>query len=155
MKHVAGLLAFWIALFWLWLLLVGEWDGTEWIAAACAATVAAALGDLARRRARTQVHVPLGWIAKAWNVPLMVVADFGIVVWALVRSAVRREVVRGTFRSHEFPAGGGDAVSEGVRAWVALAATFSPNAYVVEIEQARRLVLVHDLVPFRESEKPA
>lgn len=150
-----GWLAFWVALFWLWLLLVGEWNRTEWIAAACAATVAATFGEIARTRAGVQARVPLVWVAKAWNVPLMVFVDFGIVVWALVRSVARREVVRGTFRSHEFPAGGDDPASQGVRAWAAVTATFSPNAYVVEIEQERQLVLLHDLVPFRESEKPA
>jgi multisubunit Na+/H+ antiporter MnhE subunit len=154
-KHVAPWLVSWLALFWLWMLLVGEWNHQEWIAAASAATVAATLGEIARSRAQVQARVPLRWIAKAASVPLMIVVDFGIVVWALVASAARREVVRGVFRSHEFPAGGADATSQGIRAWATVAATFSPNAYVVELEPERQLALVHDLVPYRRSEEPA
>ena len=41
-----------------------------------------------------------------------------------------------------------------MRAWAAWAAQFSPNAYVVEIDPERELVLVHDLVPNRPSEEP-
>ena len=87
--------------------------------------------------------------------PLIVVVDFGIVVWALVASLARREVVRGAFRAHDFPAGGDDPESAAVRAWVSVAATFSPNAYVVDLDPDHDLSLVHDLVPFRASEKPA
>jgi hypothetical protein len=69
----------------------------------------------------------------------------------LVRSLARRSVVRGAFRAHAFPAGEGP----GVRAWAVWAAQFSPNAYVVEIDTDRDLVLLHDLVPNRKSEQPA
>jgi hypothetical protein len=154
-RHLLPWLATWVALFWLWLLLAGEWNRQEWIAAASAATVAATVGEIARTRAGVNARVPLRWIGKAWTVPVMVFVDFGILVWALCVSLVRREVVRGTFRSHEFPAGGDDPTSVGVRAWAALAAMYSPNAYVVEIEPERGLALLHDLVPFRKSEEPA
>jgi len=85
----------------------------------------------------------------------MVFVDFGIVVWALVASLLRRQVVRGAFRSHDFPAGSDDPGSAAVRAWAGLLATYSPNAYVVDLEPERGLSLVHDLVPYRASEKPA
>jgi hypothetical protein len=84
-------------------------------------------------------------------VPHQIVIDFGIITVALVRSVVERKVVRGEYRAHPFPAGAG----QGVRAWAAWAAQFSPNAYVVEIDPERDLVLVHDLVPHRPSEEPA
>jgi hypothetical protein len=81
--------------------------------------------------------------------------DFGILLWALVAGAVRREVVRGAFRSRDFRAGGDDPSAAAVRAWVSLTATFSPNAYVVDVDPEQDLVLLHDLVPFRKSEEPA
>lgn len=155
MRHLLPWLATWLALFWLWLLLAGEWNRQEWIAAASAAAVAATVGEIARTRAGVTARVPLRWVAKAWTVPAMVCVDFGIVVWALLASLVRREVVRGTFRAHEFPAGGDDPTSVGVRAWAGVTATYSPNAYVVDLDAERGLALVHDLVPYRESEKPA
>ena len=45
----------------------------------------------------------------------------------------------------------GDA---GVRAWVGLAATYSPNAYVVGFDTDGETALVHDLVRNRSSESP-
>lgn len=151
MKHVLAWLAMWLALFWLWLLLAGDWNRIEIIAAACGAAVAATLGEIARSRAGVEPRVPLGWIGRAWSVPHQIVIDFGIITWALARSVARRRVVRGEYRAHPFPAHEGS----GVRAWAAWAAQFSPNAYVVEIDPERELALVHDLVPHRPSEKPA
>ena len=150
MKHVLGWLEAWLALFWLWLLLAGDWNRIEIIAAACGATVAATIAEVARTRADVAPRIPPRWVARAWTVPHQIVVDFGIVTWALARSLVRRSVVRGEYRAHAFPAREGT----GVRAWAAWAAQFSPNAYVVDIDPDRELVLVHDLVPHRPSEKP-
>jgi hypothetical protein len=149
-KHVLGWLEAWLALFWLWLLLAGDWNRIEIIAAACGATVAATIAEVARTRADVAPRIPPRWVARAWTVPHQIVVDFGIVTWALARSLVRRSVVRGEYRAHAFPAREGT----GVRAWAAWAAQFSPNAYVVEIDPERELVLVHDLVPHRPSEEP-
>jgi hypothetical protein len=149
-KHVVGWLAWWLALFWLWMLLAGEWNHIQWIAAACAATVAATLAEIARSRAGVAPRVPLGWLGRFWSVPHQIAVDFWIVTRALALSVARRRVVRGEYRAHAFPAKEGP----GVRAWVAWAAQFSPNAYVVEIDVERELVLVHDLVPNRPSEEP-
>jgi multisubunit Na+/H+ antiporter MnhE subunit len=154
-RHVLAWLAAWVALFWLWLLLAGEWNRQEWIAAASAAAVAATVGEVARTRTGVHPRVPWGRLAEVRTVPLMVVVDFGIVVWALAVSLLRREIVRGAFRSHDFPAGGDDPHSAAVRTWVGLLATYSPNAYVVDLEPERGLSLVHDLVPYRPSEHPA
>lgn len=155
MKHVAFWVGSWIALFWLWMLLVGEWQATEWVAAAGAATVGASLGEIARVRAGFAARLPLRAIVDVPQILRAVVVDFGIVVWALVVSVTRRDVVRGAFRSHELETGGEDLRGVGLRAWTEIAATYSPNAYVVEIEPERGLVLLHDLVPHRPSERPA
>ena len=155
MRHVVAWVVAWLSLFWLWLLLAGEWNRQEWVSAAAAAAVAATVGEYARAKADVRVRVPLPWVGKAATVPLMVLVDFGIVAWALLASAPRRRVVRGTFRTRSFPAGGDDPAGVGVRAWVMLAATYSPNAYVVDIDEAKDTVLIHDLVPFRRSEEPA
>jgi len=78
-----------------------------------------------------------------------VLVDFGILMWALVRCALRREIVRGEFVRRPFRAD--DA---GVRAWVGILATYSPNAYVVGFDAEREVALVHDLVRNRSSESP-
>ena len=155
MKHLRAWLGAWVALWWLWVLLAGEWNRYEWIAAACAATIAATLGEIARTRANAQVRLPLPLLRRGWNAFPQVFVDFGIITWALVRSALRREIVRGTFRAHEFPAGAGDATSVGRRTWITVLADYSPNAYVVDIDCERQLVLCHDLIPNRRSEEHA
>jgi hypothetical protein len=153
--HLRAWAAFWIALWWLWMLLVGEWTRDEWIAAAIAATIAATLGEIARTRAGVSVRVPRSAIASARSVPHQIFVDFAILMYALLISALRREVVRGVFRAHEFRAGGADPRSVGLRAWTMWAGNFSPNAIAVDIDPERNLSLVHDLIPNRNSEKPA
>jgi len=148
-RHVRAWLTFWLALFWLWMLLVGEWNHIEWIAGASAAAIAASLAEAARTRAHAGVRVPLEWIGKAATALPMVFVDFGIVMLALFRRQ------RGTFVRRSFPGGGDDPVSVGVRAWATLMATYSPNAYVIDIDANKDVVLLHDLVPFRRSEEPA
>jgi multisubunit Na+/H+ antiporter MnhE subunit len=142
--HVRAWLAFWLALFWLWMLLVGEWNHIEWIAGASAATVAATIAEIARSRVDAGVRVPLEWVAKAWTVPAMIVVDFGLVMWALVR---RR---RGAFHERPSPA----TRTAGIRAWANLTANYSPNSFVVDLDPESGTVLVHVLVPFRKSEEP-
>ncbi len=154
-RHLLGWLLWWIALFWLWLLLAGDWNRIEWIAAACAATVGATVAELARSAAGVAYRPPPRRLGRSWAVPAMVVVDFGIVMWALVRSLARRQVVRGAFRERRFDAGGDDAASASVRAWTVIAATYSPDAYVVGIDRERNTVLLHDLIPFERSEEPA
>jgi hypothetical protein len=138
-------------LWWLWMLLVGEWNHYEWIAASAAAVLAAAIGEHARTKADVRAAVPARWALRGWSALLVVFSDFGIVTWALVLSLLRREVVRGTFRSHEDD----DIGTPGVRMWRNLLANYSPNAYVVDMESERGLVLLHDLIARRKSEEPA
>lgn len=155
MRHVLAWTAWFVALFWLWLLLAGEWNRQEWVAAGAAAAVGATLGELARARTGLSLRLPRSALTDLPSVLLEIVVDFGVITWALLASLARREVVRGAFRAHEIETGGEDAAGAGLRAWKEIAATYSPNAYVVEIEPARGLVLVHDLVPRRASERPA
>lgn len=151
MLRLGAWIAWWIALFWLWLLVAGEWNRVELVAAACAATLGASIAEGLRAFTGVRVRIPLRDIASAWTVPVMVLVDFAIVVGALVRSAVRGELVRGRFVARDFDPGSGF----GSRAWRTYAATLSPNAYVVDADEELRVVLLHDLVPRRKSEEPA
>lgn len=155
MKHVLAWVGWWLALFWFWILLAGEWNRQEWVAAAGAAALAATVAEFARVRTGFSARVPGRALADIPGVLLMVVVDFGIVVWALLRSVVRRRIVRGELVSRQLERGTRAAGGTGPRAWTAYAATFSPNAYVIDIDPETRRVLLHDLVPHRESESPA
>ena len=154
MRHVVAWAAWWIALFWLWLLLVGQWNREQLVAAAIAAAIAASLAELARSRTAFGAAVPLPVLAAVPRALAMVVADFVILAWALVASVVRRRIVRGEFVSRELERGSWVARGAGPRAWTVLVASYSPNAYVVDVDPDTRHVLLHDLIPHRESESP-
>jgi hypothetical protein len=146
----------WFAFFWLWLLLTGDWNRIELIGAACGAAVAATLAELVRAAARQSLRLPLGWLWATALVLPIVLADFGIVMWALLRSLRERRVVRGAFITRPFDAGPRTTpAGRAHRAWTVLVAGFSPNAYVIDIDDEADTVLLHDLVPWRRSEEPA
>jgi hypothetical protein len=144
-RHVVPWIAWWVPLFWLWFLLVGEWNREEVVAAAIAAGIAATLAEFAR--VRTGFAVRLSWrdLAELPKALGMVFVDFGILGWALFLSIVRRRVVRGELVSREFERGS---------PWAVVLSTYSPNAYVVELDPETRRVALHDLVPNRASEEP-
>jgi hypothetical protein len=142
---VAFWLGWWLGFFWLWILISGDWNKIEILAAAGASTLAASVAEVMRTQTDVAPRIPLRQVARAWTVPHQIVVDFWIVTLALFR---RQE---GVFREHELPANDGP----GTRAWLAWTANFSPNAYVVDIDPERGSALFHDLVPNRASEEPA
>lgn len=153
-RHLAAWVAWWIALFWLWMLLVGDWNRIEWIGGACVATVAASLAERLRAAAGVRPRVAPHLLSSALIVPAIVLADFGILLWALGVSLVRRRVVRGSFRARAFDPRGDDPAGVAHRAWTVLLAGYSPNAYVVDLDPETQQVILHDLVPHRASEEP-
>ncbi|HJQ51155.1 MAG TPA: hypothetical protein VJ838_11640 [Gaiellaceae bacterium] len=154
MKHVVAWAAWWLALFWLWFLLVGEWNRQELVAAAIAATIAATLAELARTRTGFHARVPLRGLTDLPPALGMVVVDFGIVSWALLASVARRRVVRGRLVSRPVEGGAVGVRGVGPRAWTVLVASYSPNAYPIDVDPETGTVLLHDLVPHGPSERP-
>ena len=154
MKHVVAWVVWWIALFWLWILLVGEWNREQVVAAALAATLSGAGAEFGRTRTGFSAPLPLRVLATVPAALGRVVVDFGIVSWALLASVVSRRIVRGRFITRELEPGSWVARGTGHRAWTVLVASYSPNAYPVDVDPETRRVLLHDLVPNRESERP-
>jgi len=154
-KQVASWLGWWLALFWLWLLLAGEWNRELVVAAAIAAAVAASVAEFARVRTGFAAPLPLRLLADLPSALGMVVVDFGILARTLLASLVRGRIARGEFVSREAPSGSWVTSGPGPRAWTMLVASFSPNAYVVDVDPGERRVLLHDLVVRRTSERPA
>ena len=154
MKHVVPWLAWWLALFWLWFLLVGEWNNEELGAAATAATIAATLAELARTRTGFSARVSPRGLSDLPAALGMVVVDFGILTWTLLESLLRRRVVRGRLVSREVEGRAVGARGVGPRAWTVLLASYSPNAYPIDVDPETQTVLLHDLVPYRPSERP-
>jgi hypothetical protein len=85
----------------------------------------------------------------------MVFVDFGILTWALLAGIARRRIVRGELIARARPRGSWVTQGAGPRAWTGLVASFSPNAYVIDVDPEEGRVLLHDLVPYRKSEEPA
>jgi hypothetical protein len=155
-RRLAAWLLWWIALWWLWMLLAGDWNRTEWVGGACAATIGATVAELCRGLAGVQLRVALERLRASATVLPVVFADFGIVMYALLRSLAARRVVRGRFVVRDFDAGAKTtAAGAARRAWTVLLAGYSPNAYVVDVDPEADEVLLHDLVPWRRSEEPA
>lgn len=154
-RHLRALVVSAVVLFALWALVVGEWYRSEALIGAALALAAAAVAEAARTRTGVGVRVPARLLVRSASVPLLIVADFGVLVWALVRSLVDRRVVRGAIVTRAFEATGDAPEERGARAFTALAATYSPNAYVLDIDCEAGTIVLHDLVPWRPSESPA
>lgn len=153
MRTIVTWTLWWVALFWLWLVYQGEWNRIEWVAAACSATLAATLATVLAGRRLPRFGVPPHVVVAVARVPLQIVIDFGIVSFALGRRLLGAPV-RGTFIVRRSSSGADGTRAAGERAWRAVLATYSPNAYVVDVDPDSHDALVHDLVPHRPSESP-
>jgi hypothetical protein len=142
-RHAAPFLLFFAVLWWLWQLLVGEWSHYDWIFAAGAALVAAVLAELAVSRTNGRARLPLDVLKGVPSALGMVFVDFAIVMTALVR---RNE---GVLRETKFP----HRDDEPHRTWATIVGDWSPNAYIVDIDDGR--TLSHHLVPRDPSQRPA
>jgi hypothetical protein len=142
-KHAAAFVLFFVTLWWLWQLLVGEWSRYEWIAALGAAAVASAITELAVTRTRGRAPLPSAVVKGAPSALGMVFVDFAIVMWALVQ---RRE---GVVRRTKFP----HPDTEAFRTWAAIAGDWSPNAYVIDIADGTSVT--HHIVVNEPSQRPA
>lgn len=154
MRAVVTWVLWWIALFWLWFALQGEWNRIEWVAAACMATVAATLATLIVSRGVLRYRVPLSAVTASARVPLQIVIDFGIVTAVLVRRLAGKNV-GGRFVVRRFVSTGRGPTRRGDVAWRIVAAMFSPNALPIDVDADEGLSLFHDLVVHRPSEEPA
>ena len=149
MRTVAWSLLVWVALAALWLLYQGEWNGIQIYAALSAGALSLLVGLVLRRRALPTARVEPRWFLRAAKVPWNVLREFVLISVFLVRRPRRG----GEFRALRFPAGGARPAERGRRAFVALATGYSPNSYVVDVDEERGLILVHVLSPVSPGEE--
>jgi hypothetical protein len=140
-----------------WVVLLGVWEAnvatgetTEVLAGAVAAALGATLAEAVRRRGLARVRIRARWLVPLLRVPFRLVAELGILVWALLLQLAGRRV-RGSYRAVPFPAGRSDPDSRGRRALATLVGTISPNTIVVDVDPERKVALKHDLLPGRAS----
>ena len=153
LKGAASWVLWWASLALLWLLYQGEWNSIQLYAAASAGAVSATVAMLVRAYARPRVRFERRWLAHVARVPLDVLVEFVVVTRVLVRALAERRVPTGEFRAVPFPAGGSRPAERGRRALVTMAMGYSPNSYVVDIDEDQGLALVHLLSPVPRGEE--
>jgi hypothetical protein len=142
-RHGLRLVLWWLVLWGLWLLYVGQHHLQEVVAGAIAAAVSVGVvAATGRLRAYRLARGELG--RAAWRLPWHVVLDFGVISLALLRGWPR-----GAWETFEFPVGGGDARSAGRRALAGVLGSIAPNAYVADFDRERGVAVVHRLDPRR------
>jgi multisubunit Na+/H+ antiporter MnhE subunit len=139
----------WVVLCGLWLLYVGATTREVLVAGALAAAVAVALGAFLGRRGLLRFGLDERWLARALGIPWYLLRDFGLLTFALLRGRPR-----GAWVTMDFPVGGDDAWTAGRRALVGALGTITPNAYLVDFDRERQLVLLHELDPERAKGEP-
>jgi len=126
-----------VLLYALWLLLVGNVRTPELVAGAVAAVLGVA-GVAAARRHLPEYRLELRLLATLLPLPWELLRDSAVVLATLPRRT------QGRFRSTSLavPAG---ARGRGVQALAEARGSLAPNAYVVDVDAVRRLVLLHEL----------
>lgn len=145
-------LLWWVALFGWWVVLVGTNAGSELVAAAVAALLAALLAAALRRQRLLSFRFEARWLAKTLKVPWNVLRELAVVFRALALDLVGARRVSSRYRALPFPAGRQDAVSAGRRAVASVADAISPNAFSVDMDCERGVVLRHELDPRHASD---
>jgi multisubunit Na+/H+ antiporter MnhE subunit len=151
MRDVARWAAWWVVLVFLWFLYQGDYNGIEQVAAACAAAVAATVAVVVRRQERTAIRVERRWLRKTAAVPWQVVREFALVTIFLARAL--RTPRAGETRRLPFPTGGARPHERGRRVLAAMAITYSPNSYVIDMDEDANEVVVHTLSPVPRGEE--
>lgn len=138
----------WVILSGLYLLLVVDSiDKAELVTGAVAAAVGATAATVVRSQDLVSFRPRLRWALRLWRLPLQAVLDSGVLVAVLWRRLVLRRATGGSFRAVPFRAAGEDPEAAARRAITKGVASFAPNTYVLDIDQERELILVHQLVP--------
>jgi multisubunit Na+/H+ antiporter MnhE subunit len=140
-------LTWWVLLTSLWVAVDDSVAPDELLAGAGAAALAAVAATLASRQARTRYRIKAAWLPRALALPGQVASDTIAVFAVLAKSvATKAPPPRGAFR--EVPVRYGDDTPLGVTRRVLLtgARSLTPNAFVVDIDKERDVMLVHELV---------
>jgi len=140
-------LAWWVALYVLYVLLVFKTEAAELVAGAVCATLGATATELVRSRGKIRFAPGLGWLRALPPLARDVVVDTLRLV-PLLWPALRGERIQGRTRCVSFP----DAALPGVegasrRAIEKFIGSVAPNSFVVGFDQPHKVVVVHQLIP--------
>lgn len=145
-RRAASWLVWWVLLLGLWVAVDDSIDLAELGAGAGAAALGAFVAEVAAYQAGTRFRMRISWLLPAFRLPGQVLSDTVLVFGALWRLLARGEQPRSGFR--ELPARFGDQGDKDVTRRVLLvgANSLAPNTFVLGIDEARDVMVVHQLV---------
>jgi hypothetical protein len=138
-------------LIWLWL--ISAFVVSETILGIFASALAATAATAVREQAVISFRPRLRWLARAGRLPARSLTESALVLGALLRQLTGKGRMQGRFRTVEVKLPDDPAEAAAMRALLIAGESFSPNAYVLGIDQYRGLMLVHELVPSRSADE--
>ena len=134
-----------VVLYAVWLLLVDTREEPQLLLGVGVAALGATGSELVRRQRDAGFGFRLGWLRRFWQPLANVPAD-------LVRLAALalRGPRPGRLRALPFEPAGDDPADLGRVALAEFAGSFSPNTYVIGVDEERRVLLAHQLIPKEE-----
>jgi len=155
-RLVLAAIAWFSVLVWVFMMCVADWTAVNWVAAGALGALATGLTVPLVANGTFRFRFRAAWATTLPAVAKQIFVDFWIVTVTLCRSIARRRRSVGLFVARaDFPVGDRGPRGTAWRAFVAVAATWSPNSYVVDLNADTGNRLSHDLVPNRSSESPA
>jgi multisubunit Na+/H+ antiporter MnhE subunit len=139
-------LAWWIVMMSLWVALDDSLAFDELLAGAGAAAIAALVTQAACHQAGLRYQMRAGWLLPALRLPCQVVADTTAVYLALWRKLAQGEDPRGGFAEVRVDPGEDGPAGIVRRTLIIGGRSFTPNAFVLDIDAERGVMVVHQLV---------
>lgn len=140
--------AWWLALFAIWMLLVDSLARPEVIAGMGAAFLALPVALLVSARVERRFQMRARWLRELRSAPFFVLRDSLLVLRALCLHVIGRETMRGEFRLVPWsPAEGDDVAANSWQAFAVIATSIAPNTYVIGVDPERGVALAHQLTP--------
>lgn len=140
--------AWWLALFAIWMLLVDSLARPEVIAGMGAAFLALPVALLVSARVERRFQMRARWLRELRSAPFFVLRDSLLVLRALCLHVIGRETMRGEFRLVPWsPAEGDDVAANSWQAFTVIATSIAPNTYIIGVDPERGVALAHQLTP--------
>jgi multisubunit Na+/H+ antiporter MnhE subunit len=131
-----------------WMLLVFNTQPAEIVLGAVGAALAATGAALVRSRGYVPFSPDWRWSRALLRLPRQIVVDTWRMAVLLARHFLRGEPIQGKFRVVHFPCGRSDDPRDQARIAVSQwLGGVSPNAYVLGIDERRKVAVVHQLIP--------
>jgi hypothetical protein len=141
-----GWLAWFAVLNVLWLVLISAWVLEEEILGLFAAAVGATAAEAVREQGLSGFRTRVRWLKGARVLPWRAVRESGLVLRALLWHLTGRSAVRGRFRVVPVVLPDDPREQAAKRALMTAGESFSPNSFVVTIDNRRGVMLTHELV---------